>query len=70
MTQNHIFLVFDEWNHQHQIIFYISTQNGLLLKCLIKEGQTQQVHEEKKDAIIDFELKKREELSIFIKTHV
>lgn len=41
MTQNHIFLVFEKWGHQHQIILNILYTNWFALEeCLIEKGKT------------------------------
>lgn len=41
MTQNHIFLVFEKWGHQHQIILNILYTNWFAPEeCLIEKGNT------------------------------
>lgn len=68
--KNHIFLVFDKWGHQHQIIFYILYTTWFAIEgYLLKEGQTQHIHEEKEGCYHWFWTKRGEKLLSFIKMY-
>lgn len=72
MTQNHIFLIFDKWGHQHQIIFFILWTKWFAIEeyLIIKEGQTQHKCKEKEKWCPWFWGKKGENFFIFIKIHI
>ena len=61
MTQNHVFLIFDTWGQQHQIVFFIlCIKQFAVEESLTKGVQTQHIHEDR-DAIIDSKVKRDRE---------